>query len=95
MSVTRKKMMEILRVKYPKLFIRTTEEFDGSEGGIWSSGENGEEAKDGFRLFDYYAEDYNEVRYQIGVHNEIRKVLEKNGWFAEWYDPGTIMFYES
>lgn len=93
MKATREKMLEILNKTYPELFTRTTEEFNGSKGGIWSSGEGSAETKDGFKLFDYYSEDYQEKRYVLGVHKEIGNLLEKNGWYAEWYDCGTIMFY--
>ena len=89
----RNKMIDIIRAKYPKLFLKTTEEFDGSENGIWSSGENGDQATDERPLFDYYAQDYNEEIYIFGVHKEIRELLEEHGWFAEWHDAGTIMFY--
>jgi hypothetical protein len=94
MATGREKLLEILEKKYPKMFLRTTEEFNGNSGGIWSSGEDGLLAKDGFPMFEYYAEDYNEKRYVFGVHKEIRELLEKNGWFAEWNDPGTIMFWK-
>jgi len=90
---TREQMIALLNAKYPKLFTKTTEEFDGGEGGIWSSGESGLPAKDGHRLFNYYSEDYSGKRYEFGVHQEIRTLLEKNGWYAEWYDAGTIMFW--
>ena len=93
METSRAKMMELLRAKYPNMFLRTTEEFDGGKNGIWSSGEDGIKAKDGFTLFNYYAEDYREVRYVFGVHKEIGNLLEKNGWYTEWHDCGTIMFY--
>lgn len=93
MAKTRDEMMELLEGKYPNMFLRTTEEFDGSKGGIWTSGEDGLTAKDGFKLFNYYAEDFQEKRYIFGVHKEIRSLLEKHGWFAEWYDCGTIMLY--
>jgi hypothetical protein len=89
---SRTQMMNKLEKKYPNLFMRTTEEFNGSEGGIWSSAENGDEAKDGFPLFEYYTE--NHTRYELGVHNEIYEFLEKYGWYAEWNDPGTIMFWK-
>ena len=87
---TREEMLAKINKAYPKLFTKTTEEFDGGKGGIWSSGESGVTAKDGYRLFNYYAEGN---KYDIGVHNEIGKLLEKNGWYAEWYDCGTIMFW--
>ena len=93
MATTREKLIEILKAKYPKLFLKTTEEFNGSKGGIWSSAEGGVEAKDGFNLFDYYAEDFKEKRYVLGVHKEIGNLLEKHGWYAEWNDAGTIMFW--
>jgi hypothetical protein len=91
MTKTREKMMELLEAKYPQMFLRTTEEFDGGKGGIWTSGEDGLAGKDGFALFNYYAEG---KCYQFGVHTEIYNFLEKHGWYAEWYDCGTIMLYE-
>ena len=90
MAATREKMMELLEAKYPQMFLRTTEEFNGEKGGIWTSGEDGLKAKDGFDLFNYYA-DGN--RYVLGVHTEIEKFLDKHGWFAEWYDCGTVMLW--
>jgi hypothetical protein len=90
MATTREKLIEALSTKYPKMFLRTSEEFSGSNGGIWTSGEESLPAKDGFPLFDYYAEG---KRYEIGVHTEIYKFLEKHGWYAEWYDCGTLMLW--
>lgn len=92
--MNREKLIKLLEDKYPKMLIRTTEEFNGSKGGIWTSGEDGLESKDGLRLFDYYAEDYKEKTYIFGVHKEIENFLNKHGWFAEWNDPGTIMFWK-
>ena len=91
MATTREKMMDLREAKYPKMFLRTTEEFDGSKGGIWTSGEDGLAAKDGFALFNYYKDDAK--RYELGVHTEIGTFLEKHGWFAEWYDCGTVMLW--
>lgn len=93
MATERQKMIDILRNKYPTMFLKTTEQFNGGTDGIWTSGEDGIEAKDGHELFNYYSQDYKEVRYQFGVHKEIRELLKKNGWWAEWYDAGTIMLW--
>ena len=94
MATSRENLMAILVEKYPQLNLRTTEEFNGNKGGIWVGGtESGITASDEQLLFDYYAEDWLETTYQFGVHNEIREVLEANGWFAEWHDCGTIMFW--
>ena len=92
MKTTREQMMELLKVKYPLMFLRTTEEFNGNTGGIWTSAEDGIEAKDEFPLFDYYAQGW---RYELGVHTEIYSFLEKHGWYAEWYDAGTVMLWEA
>lgn len=86
-------MIKTLEIKYPKMKVRTSEQFDGSPNGIWVSGENGDIAKDGFALFNYYAEDYKEVRYVFGIHKEIREILDAGGWYCEWYDAGTILIY--
>ena len=88
---SRSNLMQLLQTKYPKMFLRTTEEFSGEKNGIWSSGETYMEAKDGFPLMDYYSENYK--RYTFGVHSELHELLDSHGWFAEWYDPGTIMFW--
>lgn len=93
MATPREEMMSILKEKYPDMFMRTTEEFDGQEGGIWSSGEDELPAKDGMPLFEYYAQDMHKKRYTFGVHKEIGNLLDKHGWYASWNDPGTIMFW--
>ena len=88
---TRNQVMCLLAKKYPSMFLRTTEEFSGSEGGIWTSGEDGPQAKDGNPLFSYYSE--NPYKYEIGIHKEVYDYLEKLGWYCEWYDAGTIMIW--
>lgn len=93
-ATKREEMLGILNKKYPNLFTKNTEEFKSDfKGGIWTTGESGIYAKDGFKLFDYYA--YNrQKKYELGVHNEIGNLLEKHGWYAEWYDCGTIMLWQ-
>jgi len=71
-------------------FVRTTEEFSGSPGGIWISGENGDQYK-GKRIYDYYSEDYK--NREFGVLNKWEKELNKRGWYSEWYDAGTVMIW--
>lgn len=94
MATSREKLIKLLEEKYPEMKLDTTESFNGSEGGIWNrSTEDELESKDGLRLFDYYAEDYEGKTYEFGVHKEIEEFLDKHGWFAEWNDPGTIMFW--
>ena len=71
-------------------FVETTEDFSGSEGGIWVSGENGDEYK-GLTIYSYYAQGSD---YSLGVLNEWEQKLNDWGWYSEWYDAGTIMIYK-
>ena len=71
-------------------FVRTTEEFNGSQGGIWVSGENGDEYK-GRVIYAYYSEDYKNRTF--GVDNRWEKELNKRGWYSEWHDAGTSMIW--
>jgi hypothetical protein len=88
---TRETMMQLLGKKWNIEFTSTTEEFNGSPGGIWLSAENGEVAKDGRELFDYYSSNYN--IYDLGVHADIENWVQQHGWWFEWNDPGTIMLW--
>ena len=71
-------------------FVSTSEEFNGSPGGIWISGENGDQYK-GKRIYDYYSEDYK--NREFGVLTKWEKELNKKGWYSEWYDAGTVMIW--
>ena len=70
-------------------FVRTSEDFNGSEGGIWVSGENMDEFK-GQVIYDYYAEGRG---YELGVNVKWEKELNKRGWYSEWYDAGTVQIW--
>ncbi len=85
----RQKMMDLLKKKYKFDFVRTTEEFDGSPGGIWVTGE-GPQSVGGKRIYDYYKDD---TAYELGVLRKFEQALNKLGWYSEWYDPGTIMIW--
>lgn len=88
-------MAEISK-KYPNLSIAVSEDFSQSDtNGIWVRGtEERITASDGRLLFDYYAEDYLEKHYIIGIHKEINALVESLGWFFEWYDAGTAFIYQ-
>ena len=72
-------------------FVKTSEEFDGTEGGLWASAEDGDMYK-GKRIYDYYAE--NHKSYTFGVLNVWEKELNKRGYYSEYYDAGTVMIWE-
>jgi len=89
----RKNLIEELQKRYPKKTFRTTEEFDGTEGGIWTSGED-EQLHAGLPLFNYYSQDGGNKSYVFGVNKFFYAWLEDNGWYCEWYDAGTVMIWE-
>jgi len=61
----------------------TTEDFDGSEGGLWVSNE--ETKKDLPFVYDTYM--------GHGVNPKVQKVLNKHKSSMEPYDGGTLMIY--
>ena len=85
---TREEMLKVLGKYFP--ITGTTEDFDGSEGGIWICGECGYLNASGVPFFDYYAE---ERIYELGVLSNLDNMVNKRGWYFEWYDAGTIMVY--
>ena len=86
-AFTRAEVMDFLENHLK--FIRTSEEFDGVEGGIWTSAENGE-TMGSSPIFDYYS---TSSKYEFGVLNKFAKKLSKMGWYCEYYDPGTVMIW--
>ena len=90
-KLNREQLLEKLRKKYPLQNFMTTEEFNGSKGGIWTSGENDRQLHGGLPLFDYYAEGNS---YVFGVVAPLHAWLEDKGWYGEWYDAGTMMIWE-
>jgi hypothetical protein len=89
--ITRERLMAKLEKAYPNMFLSTTEEFNGRKGGIWTSGEDSPLDKKGLPLFDYWAMG---TSYSLGVRPHFANFLERNGWFAEWNDAGTIMLWK-
>jgi len=87
----RDQLMDALESKYG-LRVRTTEEFDGTPGGVWLNAEsNVPETADGMPLFDYYLD---VDPYIFGVHNDFEAfVIDKYGFAPEWNDPGTLMLW--
>ena len=90
--MSRDKLIKELFTKWNIDFVSTTEEFNGETSGVWLSGEDSVEMKDGLNMFDYYTENYS--KYTFGVHNTMYKWLGDRGWFAEWNDAGTIMLHK-
>jgi hypothetical protein len=88
-TMDRDDMMIHLEDKYKFRTVRPSEDFDGAQGGIWVSGENGE-SLGGKRIYDYYA---SGAAYELGVLKKYEQAINKLGWYSEWYDAGTVMIW--
>ncbi len=89
-KMDRDDFIDHLKTKFGMAFVSTTEEFNGSEGGVWVSGESGDVYK-GKIIYNYYSEDHK--NYELGVLNRFEKQINKIGWYSEWYDAGTVMIW--
>jgi len=92
-ALTRDELIAKLEAKFPNMLLRTTEQFNGSVGGIWTSAEDGL-LWGGLPMFNYYSQDGGSKKYTMGVNNSLYKFLENRGWYAEFNDPGTVMLWE-
>lgn len=80
-----------LKKAYPNMYVKPSEEFNGNGGGIWIGAE-GVYDRNGDDVFNYWTE--NHTKYDLGVIKHFGNFIERNGWYAEWYDCGTIFLYE-
>jgi hypothetical protein len=94
--MNRDELILALQQRYPKATFKPSEEFfsDKNNEGIWVPAYNPEELCSGKPLFDYYSQDSGSKKYTRGVHNSLHNWLNKNGWYCEFYDPGTVIIWE-
>ncbi len=84
-EVTREKLMEILKKRFPLMWMKKSEEFSSDyKDCIWTG--EGSYIKKDVPMFDNYG---NPKYYELDVHNDLIKFLDKYGWYAESYDSGT------
>ena len=94
-TLTQEQLQEALIAKFGRdFFVRTTEEFNGTEGGLWLSAESDKPTMNGLPLFDYYSQDHSETSYVMGTNKAFVEWLEERGWYVEFYDAGTVMLWE-
>ncbi len=85
--MTRNQLKAAIAKKFPKVWTRDSEEFNGASGAIWT-GEGSE--IDGIDAFNMYLEGF-----EFGVHPELAEFLESKDWHAEAYDAGTFFLYKN
>jgi hypothetical protein len=80
-----KRKADQITKRFPDVWLKDCEDFNGSKGALWS----GEGADiDGAYAFDYYG-----YRDTMGVHPDLFAYLSKIGMHSEWYDSGTVLIY--
>jgi hypothetical protein len=67
---------------------RTSEEFDGTKGGIWISTDDVNQYK-GNLVYNYYSK--GDRKYEDGVLKNFEKELNKRGWSSSWQDDETVI----
>ena len=78
MELSRLTVIAKLKLKFGNsFFVKTTEEFDGTENGLWISNESP-------LLYDQ-SMNYTDERLQ--------SVLDECNWFVDPYDCGTLMLF--
>lgn len=67
---------------------RTSEEFDGTKGGIWVSTYDANQYK-GNLIYNYFSK--GDRKYENGVLKDFEKELNKRGWSSSWHDDETVI----
>lgn len=83
-------MIKLIEIMYPQMKPAPSMEFNGRGGGIWFKGSESAELG-GLRIFDYWANDPEELNYQLHVLKSFRELLNDYGWFPQPHDAGTLM----
>lgn len=90
-TLTRDELIKILKDKYSLHFTKTSEEFDGEEGGIWLGGSEGKVMPDGkTEMFNYY---HGGSKFPQGINKDFANFLDKRGWYGQFADPGTVLLW--
>ena len=90
-TLTRDELIKILKDKYSLHFTKTSEEFDGEEGGIWLGSAEGKVMPDGkTEMFNYY---HGGSKFPNGINKSFASFLDKNGWYGQFADPGTVLLW--
>ena len=86
-STSEENMLELLNKEFPGCKAVSTEEWDGTKGGIWFRGSEECEVND---LPLYNPEVFQDT---FGTNPKLEKILSYHGWYSEPYDAGTLMAY--
>jgi hypothetical protein len=93
------RLIEALKAKFPGIKgIKPMGEWSGDEtstsvhlGNAAEGGTIGEHPACNYYGWEW---DPTEQIWQMGIQHELNEVLEEHGYFAEWYDAGTVIACE-
>ncbi len=92
-------LMKLLKINFPDIWTKDGKEFaPDQDGSIWSGeGSYYQKGGDRWEVFNNYSWEFDpcEDHYIGGVLKELHDYLNDRGWFAEFYDGGTVFFYQS
>jgi hypothetical protein len=86
-AFTRSVLIKGMNKKFPGVWTRESEFFNGSKGAIWTG--EGSFMPNEDEAFNHYRSDF-----EMGIHPELFAYLNDRGWHCEWHDGGTILIYK-
>lgn len=90
--LTHAELIKLLKVQFPKVWIKDGGEFDSRhKGTLWTGEGSYIETADGY-MIDAFSM-HTMSGYIFGVANQLDDFLTTYGWHAEAYDSGTFFLY--
>ena len=96
---SREEMLKLLHQKFPNVIAKSEPFQKDDKRGIWSGAENSSFIDDAKKISAFNPTDsysYNprlDKDYEEEVHKTLHKFLKEHGWYTEFYDAGTPIFY--
>lgn len=84
---TNEDLIDLINDQMPEAMAAPSENFNGSEGGIWFMGS--EDFHDDEYIYDAYS-----FSATMGVHPKLNALLKSHGYYASAHDAGTLMAYK-
>lgn len=90
-------LKQILAEQFPKVWLKDGKLFARTDECLWTGEGSSIDVKVEGETFTVPAFDYYDQSglYVFGVHKSLHNALEDYGFFAEFYDAGTVFIYRS
>lgn len=87
---TRDELMVLLKNKFPNIWTKPSEEFNGKGGAVWTGTDSYIDSNKKIPAFNPFG---SNKKYEMDVHVDLVKFLNKYGYYVESYDCGTYFIY--